>query len=62
MKNLSQAKILTEDLTHKKQQCYHLDSNIKNQSNLFIPHIIHVLLKPYSIHKGMHTPQKLNHS
>ena len=58
MKNLSQAKILIEDLTHRKQQCYHLDCNVKNQFNLFIPHITRVLLKSYSSHNGMHNISK----
>lgn len=58
MKNLSQAKILIEDFTHKKQQCYHLDYNVINKFNLFIPHITCVLLKSYSSHKGMHNTSK----
>jgi hypothetical protein len=58
MKNLSQAKILIEDLTHKKQQCYHLDCNVKNQFNLFVPHITRVLLQSYSSYKGMHNTSK----
>lgn len=58
MQSLSQAKIRTEDLTHTKQQCYHLACNVKNQFHLFIPHITHVLLKSYSTHKGMRNTSK----
>jgi hypothetical protein len=53
-----QAKIWTEDLTHTKQQCYHLACNVKNQFHLFIPHITCVLLKSRSSHKRTHNTSK----